>query len=115
MFRTFAALCEYLPPERYANLAAEVERAVKKMRDAEIANQTVDLDAANKLAAVLNLLIREVKEDDQVALVVGAIRYFVLEYDAEPDTASTSGLDDDIQVVNAVVQALGRPELVIEL
>jgi hypothetical protein len=40
-----------------------------------------------------------------------ATRYFVLQDDGEDDLQSPYGFDDDVEVFNAVVRALGHPEL----
>jgi len=43
-------------------------------------------------------------------LIQGAVQYFVLEDDADGDLDSILGLDDDTQVMNAVMDKLGRAE-----
>ena len=43
-------------------------------------------------------------------LIQGAVRYFVLEDDADGDLDSILGLDDDTQVMNAVMDKLGRAD-----
>jgi hypothetical protein len=40
--------------------------------------------------------------------IQAAVRYFVIEEDADSDLASVLGLDDDAEVVNAVLQYLGH-------
>jgi len=40
-----------------------------------------------------------------------AVRYFVLDDDGDDDQASPFGYDDDVEVFNAVVELLGRPQL----
>ncbi len=45
-------------------------------------------------------------------LVQAACRYFIIEQDAVPDQRE-GGLEDDMQVVNAVARHLGREDLVI--
>ena len=48
-------------------------------------------------------------------LIVGAARYFVADDDAEPDTQSILGLDDDLAVFNHVATQIGEPDLRIEM
>jgi len=47
-------------------------------------------------------------------LIQGAVRYFVLEDDADGDLDSILGLDDDTQVMNAVMDKLGRADWRVE-
>jgi uncharacterized membrane protein YkvA (DUF1232 family) len=48
-------------------------------------------------------------------LVQAAIRYFILESDADSDFSSVVGFDDDAEVVNAVARYLQRTDLVVEV
>ena len=50
----------------------------------------------------------------QRRLILGATRYFISSSDHRPDTQDAMGLDDDLLVLNYVVTAIGRPELVVE-
>lgn len=54
-------------------------------------------------------------DEESRRLVQGAVTYFLLEDDEEPDLDSVAGLDDDAEVFNAVARALGREDLVIPL
>ena len=56
-------------------------------------------------------LLSSVKDDTPDAerlAIQAAVRYFVLEDDAESDLNSVIGLDDDAEVVNAVLRHLGH-------
>jgi hypothetical protein len=44
-------------------------------------------------------------------LVQAAVLYFVLELDGDDDLESPFGFDDDLEVFNAVAEALGEPPL----
>lgn len=52
--------------------------------------------------------------ETELRLAQIAVRYFVLEDDGEGDLTSIGGLEDDRQVFNIAVEALGKPELVVE-
>ncbi len=57
--------------------------------------------------------IGEQAAEPERRLVQGACLYFTTEQDAVPDQLP-GGLDDDLQVVNAVARHLGRDDLVVE-
>lgn len=50
----------------------------------------------------------------QQELILGAARYFISSADHHPDTADAMGLDDDLLVLNYVVTAISRADLVVE-
>ena len=60
--------------------------------------------------ATLALLDRTAAEGPRARrLAQVAARYFVLQDDGDDDLSSPFGFDDDIEVFNAVVTALGQP------
>lgn len=74
----------------------------------------VDVSLAEAIATAANELIDgltpETTETER-RLVQAAVCYFVLESDVESDVGSITGFDDDVAVLNAVLQRLGRPNL----
>jgi len=77
----------------------------------------VDRDLANALVdASLQLLsiLKEQTPEDERRLVQAAVRYFIIEDDAESDLDSILGLDDDAQVINAVMKRLDRESWMVE-
>lgn len=48
-------------------------------------------------------------------LIQAAVRYFILEDDAESDFDSVIGLDDDVEVLNAVLKHLGRSDWTVQV
>ena len=78
----------------------------------------LDTSTANQLAQVSLKLLDTVTEEtppgDQL-LIQAAVRYFVLEEDAEGDLESVTGFDDDVEIMNAVLRLLGRDPWVIKL
>jgi len=84
------------------------------LREAEAAEEVMDGRLGKELAeASEQLLYRFPDEDseDGQLLIQAAIRYFVLNEDAEGDMDSLVGFDDDAQVFNVVVEELGHGDL----
>jgi hypothetical protein len=77
-------------------------------------NREVARDLARNLAALLKELGDEQQEFDQ-RLIHAAVRYFIEDDDGLADFDSADGYDDDIEVLNAVAERLGRDDLVIDL
>lgn len=48
-------------------------------------------------------------------LVQAAVRYFVIEDDADSDLDSILGLDDDAEVINAVLRHLGHDKWLVQI
>jgi len=116
--RLFARLADadtLLPPRR---LADQVKGYVKLIQATAVDNPWINVDQVKELARSLMGLLRGLTPDgpefDHRA-VQAACRYFVLEEDGDEDMESEDGFDDDIEVMNAVANALGRDDLVIDL
>ena len=113
----FRPLCGLLTDEELTALSIEIVDHVDEIRRALRHNEFLDVDTAERLASVLQLLLGEYDQfgASEKELIAGAARYFVHSHDADPDTGSVLGLDDDTAVLNYVVEAIGRPELRVEL
>jgi hypothetical protein len=68
-------------------------------------------DASLKLLGTLN----EDTPEPTRRLVQAAVRYFVIEDDADSDLDSILGLDDDAEVVNAVLRHLGYQDWIVNI
>lgn len=104
-----------IPPKR---LADQVKGYVKLVQATAQDNPWIDVDRVKELARSLMGLLRGLERDGpefEHRAVQAAVRYFVLEEDGDEDMESEDGFDDDIEVMNAVANALGRDDLVIEL
>ena len=113
----FRPLCGLLSNEELTQLSIAIVDHVEEIRRALRHNEFLDIETAERLASTLQLLLGEYflfSENDK-KLVAGAARYFVNSLDADPDTGSVLGLDDDTAVLNFVVEAIGRPELKVEI
>lgn len=97
-----------------APLRAELEEYVETIGQVAAAARGMDLSVARALATSLLELVGEVATDDRRRAVHAAVEYFVQEDDDEEITG-VLGFDDDLQVVNAVARAVGRPDLVVSL
>jgi uncharacterized membrane protein YkvA (DUF1232 family) len=78
----------------------------------------VDPTLANTLAeASLRLLgtLKDASPESTRRLVQAAVRYFVIEEDADSDLDSILGLDDDAEVLNAVLRKLGHADWQIDV
>lgn len=115
--RVFAPMCTALSPAESADLKHAVSVHVEKIRAALTTNEFLDVTTAEWIAGVLTELLTGYAEQPEAhrALIVGAARYFVQARDAEPDLASLLGFDDDAQVLNFVLDSIGRADLKVDL
>lgn len=97
-------------------LRAKVVTHVGSIRAAALRNELLPVDLAELIARRLTGLLDELEafSADQRQLILGATRYFISSADHRPDTQDAMGLDDDLLVLNYVVTAIGRADLVVE-
>ena len=102
------------PGIRVPELSAELAQYVAAVHQLKALSATIDLSTAERIAEVLGTLLGEHERNGAEAqrLVQAAVEYFVREEDDEEITG-VLGFDDDIQVINAVIRSLGRPDLLI--
>lgn len=99
-------------------LLGEVNAYLAHLRDLHKQDETLDLTTAELLASGCSKLIGRLDTNAPVSAlqaVLVAVHYFVLEDDASDDAASCLGLDDDVEVFNAVAKSLGHTDLVIAI
>lgn len=115
--RVFAPLCEALPPDEAARLKPAMAAHIVEIHHTLRPDEFVDLSQALRMAAILGELLDGYASytEPQRRLLVGAARYFVQSQDVEADTASVMGFDDDMEVLNYVLLAIGRADLSTEL
>ena len=111
----YRQLREDLADPALARLKVEVRAHYEGLVRAQQRDELVAIDLAEQLCVRLEELLSAAHSLDTESRrnVVGAARYFVSATDAVPDHQACTGLDDDVEVFNYVVRALGRPELVI--
>jgi uncharacterized membrane protein YkvA (DUF1232 family) len=97
-------------------LRAKVVTHVESIRAAAQSNELLPVDRADVLARRLTGLLDELDKfsDEHQQLVLAAARSFIADSDHRPDTKDAIGLDDDLLVLNHVVAAIGRTELLVE-
>lgn len=69
--------------------------------------------AADLVAAFTTLIDGGGLDDDQRALLAGAIDYFLQARDAEDDLSSPIGFEDDAYIANTAFERLGRTDLTV--
>ena len=82
-----------------------------------LAHEFIDLALATTIAQRFHELIDGITIEmstEHRRLIHAAAKYFVTEEDADADTASPIGFDDDAFVFNLVAREIGRDDLVIE-
>lgn len=114
---TFRDFCEVLPEEAVSDVKIELDKAVKKILRKSLENDLIESKLVNDLYAASSTLLEKYSsyEDSGKAMVVGAIRYFVVENDPLPDSGFSSGFYDDAKVMNYVLEQLGEDDLIIEV
>ena len=111
----FRRLCLPTTAEDLAALPEVVELHLTQI-EAE-AGPNADLETAQAIGRSLIALLGAglTFDDDQRALVRGAVEYFLLVDDASGDLNDVLGFDDDARVLNSVLDRIGQPQLKIEL
>ena len=114
---TFKNMCGQITSDELSELGVLLEQAIEKTRDLSVNSARIDIRLAEEIASRCRLLLdhyQEFSEEEQV-LVVGAVRYFVVDDDPFSDDTFASGFDDDAQVVNHVLEHLGIEGMYIEI
>ena len=80
-------------------------------------NEFIDIATAQRLVEVFEIVFENYHQydDREKSYIIGAARYFVRENDERPDSQSILGLDDDVQVVNYVLDIIGRSDLKVDI
>jgi len=105
-------MSDSLPAHGVRDLRQKVIRHLEELAREALDNDVVDLGLAARIADALLSLIRASDDlDDRGRLAVrGAVDYFVLNRDEEPDLGP-DGFVDDARIVNDTCDAVGLPEL----
>ena len=114
---TFRNMCAVVPDTEVLELEEQIGITLEKTRETAQQSTRVDLRTAEEVASRCRLLLEHYQEfsEAEKALVIGAVRYFVLEEDPFSDDIFASGFDDDARVVNHVLEQLGIDGMYIEL
>jgi hypothetical protein len=73
--------------------------------------------AENLVRASMRLLgtLNDATPESTRRIVQAAVRYFIIEDDADSDLDSILGLDDDAEVINAVLRHLGHDDWLVKV
>jgi len=99
-------------------LREELNTYVFLVKATAAAGSPLNHDLARNLARNLAALLKELGDERQEfeqRLIHAAVRYFIEDDDGQADFDSAEGYDDDIEILNAVAERLGREDLVIDL
>jgi uncharacterized membrane protein YkvA (DUF1232 family) len=109
----FDTLCQSPTTLSTSLLVTQIHDHLQQIHEALARNEFLDVKTAQQAADLLIDLLSTLNDYSagKQNLIVGAARYFVLDDDHEPDTKSPLGFDDDIQVLNFVLEKLGKPKL----
>jgi uncharacterized membrane protein YkvA (DUF1232 family) len=113
----FIAMCTDATASDLHAMGPEIDRYEEHARTMSDAGRLVDVETAAAVAASLRHMLAATSDytPSQRALLRGAIAYFVQDDDDELDLDSVIGFDDDARIVSAVAEALGRPDLTIDI
>lgn len=110
-------MSETLPAHGVRDLREKVIRHLEELAREALDNEAVDLGLAARISDALLSLISACPDlDERGRLAVrGAVDYFVLNRDEEPDLDSRTGFVDDARIVNQTCDAVGLPELAVRI
>ena len=97
--------------EQLSDYEAELAKR-RRSRDPDV-DATLARELVVACRRLLDTLSKQTPPHTQ-HMVQAAVRYFIIEDDAEADLDSILGLDDDAEVVNAVLQKLGYIDWMVE-
>lgn len=110
-------MTDALPAHGVRDLRSKVVRHLEELAREALDNEQLDLGLAARIADALLSLISAAADMDAAArlAVRGAVDYFVLNRDEEPDLDSRIGFHDDAMIVNNTCDSLGLPGLKIRI
>ena len=105
------------PVADFPGLTERTERHLAAVEELAGEDGGVDVDVARRIADALASVLADVParpdaySSEARALLRGAVEYFILDKDDDTDSEPGIGFDDDARVLNAVLRAIGRPDL----
>lgn len=108
---------EPLPAHGVRDLGEKVRRRIEELTRESLDNPLIDLGLAVRIGDSLQALLASAEQLDTAGrlAVRGAVEYFVLNRDEQPDADSATGFVDDAAVVNNTCEQVGLPELRVQL
>ena len=104
--KIFIKLCQNISFEECEKLRSDLNNHFENLSEKAQKNHYLDLKSAKKIYENCIYLLDCYTNfnDYEKTLVIGAIRYFISNEDALDDDVFASGLVDDIQILNYVMQ-----------
>jgi uncharacterized membrane protein YkvA (DUF1232 family) len=114
--QNFIRYCECISLEKLNSLKDSLIESYSRLNKNADTNDFIDKKALVALYERALFLIDSYDSFDerQQALVVGAIRYFILDDDGIDDEVFATGFADDIKIMNYVLQEIGIEDQFIE-
>jgi uncharacterized membrane protein YkvA (DUF1232 family) len=106
-----------MPAHGVRDLRQKVIRHVEELASEALDNDALDLGMAARVADALLSLISASADFSPAnrTAVHGAVDYFVLNRDEQPDLETPNGFVDDARIVNETCDAVGLPELKVRI
>ncbi len=114
---TFSKLARRVSEDEVHELSTRLTQTVRMIAARDERHHSGLGAASRRIAQSCEMLLsryHHFKEREQ-ALIVGAVRYFILQRDGLPDDTPFLGLEDDVSVLNYVLEELGLASSAIEL
>ncbi len=114
--KVFKMHAEDINQETVSFLSEELDLYLAKIRTSAEKNENINLQVVQRMVDVCKHLLTSFSsfDEDERAIITGAVRYFLDENDASDDLSEVFGFDDDLAVLNAVTITLKKPELLIQ-
>jgi uncharacterized membrane protein YkvA (DUF1232 family) len=112
-----SAFGEPLPAHGVRDLREKVRRRLEELTRESLDNPLIDLGLAVRIGDSLLSLLDAADQLDEAGRVAvrGAVEYFVLNRDQQPDESSRFGFVDDATVLNDTCDQVGLPEFRVRL
>ena len=110
----FKRLCAKIPVEKLPELEQELRQNVAELIEASKGNRKLDISLVDVLFDRSLYLLRVYPDVTplQQSYIIGAIRYFVMEDDVFSELEFATGLNDDIQIMNHVLEEVGSTDFI---
>ncbi len=113
----FERMCVSIPPEQVNALRMELFDYMGRVEKEHGGDPMVNLGLAREIAQAASYLLDRYEEfkDSDRGLIVAAVKYFLSDGDGVADFQFASGLIDDAQVMNHVLEELGIKDKFIDI
>jgi len=115
--KVFNKLAVPVKPQKMEQLKTDIKRYLERITRAQNKNEFLNEPLARKIGKTAIYLLDSYQQypKNKQALIIGAVKYFLLDADEENDLESPLGFDDDAEVFNYVLKNIGRDDLIIDI